>query len=435
MAQLLEQREALGDVAHVQQDAVDQGIAQPVVGHELQVAVAALGAAQAHAEHRRVALLLDGVLQEGRKAVGIVGVHQVGQAAPDQRLGLVTQHAAHRLGQPAHARGPVDDRHDVGGVAHQGVQALLAAALDRARLLGQGPAALDAVQPPAQQRQQQHPDDERGDTADPRAQQGRLGALVLAMGRRGGGPLQALHGGTEDGERHAAPGTRVAPRDGQRVDPDPIGGAHGGLDLAHVAPRHPQRVQLAHAADDLLVGLQPVGQGRRRRRARRGQAAPGDEVDALGAVAHPLHQDLGLAGAVGLLARSVGQEQHPGDHRDGAGQQRKDAQRALLSRRFATARPESLGEAGSHVYRWIGCRAEALSQATARCGGGSARSGPDRDGVDARPDPEAREDRPAVKADRQVGQAQAIAVGDVAHDLLKVRRHGPSRWAAALEAR
>ena len=136
--------------------------------------------------------------------MGVVGVHELDQAAPDQRLGLVAQHAAHGLGQPAHARGPVDDRHDVGGVAHERVQALLAATLHGARLLGQGRAALDAVQPPAQQRQEQYADDERRDAADPRAQQGRLGALVLAVGRRGGGPLQAPHGGAEDGERHAA---------------------------------------------------------------------------------------------------------------------------------------------------------------------------------------------------------------------------------------
>ena len=135
----------------------------------------------------------------------------------------------------------VDDRNDVGGVAHERVQALLAAALDGARLLGQRRAALDAVQPPAQQRQQQHADDERGDATDPRAQQRRLGALVLAMSRRGGGPLQALHGGTEDRARHAAPGARVAPGDGERVDADPVGVAHGGLDLADAAARHAER--------------------------------------------------------------------------------------------------------------------------------------------------------------------------------------------------
>jgi hypothetical protein len=234
-------------------------------------------------------------------------------------------------------------------VAHERVQALFPAALHGARLLGQRRAALDAMQPPAQQRQQQHAEHQRGDAADPGAQQGGLGAHVLAVGRPGRDDLQALHRRTEGREGHLAPGARVAPGDRERVDPDPVGRAHGVLDGLHVAARDAKPVQLAHAADDLLVGLEAGLQGRGRRRARRGQAAPRDDVDTLGPVAHAFHQHLRLPRAVGLLARAIGQQQHAGDDRDRAGQQREDAQRALLSRRFPTAGPKSLGEAGSHV--------------------------------------------------------------------------------------
>jgi hypothetical protein len=149
-------------------------------------------------------------------------------------------------------------------------------------------------------------------------------------------------------DRHAPPGDRVAAGHGQGVDADPVRGADLALDLLDAAERHAEPAQPADAGDDPPVGLEAGRQGLLRRRARRGQAAPGDDVDALGAVAHALHEHLRLARAVGGPPGAVGHQQHAGDHRQRARQQREDAQRARRNAGVAAARPAGLGETGSH---------------------------------------------------------------------------------------
>ena len=210
--------------------------------------------------------------------------------------------------------------------------------------------ALDAVHPPAQQAQQQHAEHERGHAAQARPNLRGVGAVVLAACGPGRGRVQARHGRAEGPHRHLPAGVRVAARDRECVDADPVGGADVALDLVDAVARHAEPAQLAHAGHDFLVGLQARGQGPCRGDAPGGQAAPRDDVDALGPVAHALHQDLRLARPVGGPARAIGHQQHAGDDRQRAGQQREDAQRAHLhAAGSAAARPAGLGETGSHV--------------------------------------------------------------------------------------
>ena len=85
MAELLLERDALGDVAEVEQDPVDQGIADVVVRDQLERSIVAVGGAQAYAQRAGASASLRGLLQEARRADGVVGVDVVRQPAADQR--------------------------------------------------------------------------------------------------------------------------------------------------------------------------------------------------------------------------------------------------------------------------------------------------------------------------------------------------------------
>ena len=159
--ELLQEPDALGHVADVQQDPVDQRIGEAVVGDELEMAVLAGVIAEAQTGGTYVAGgVIRDFVEELRGARRVVGVHELRERPVEERLRLVAQHPPHRFGQPADAPGRVDDRDDVRGVADQGVHAQLAATLDGARLLGQRRPALKPVQPPAQQHEQHQADGE-----------------------------------------------------------------------------------------------------------------------------------------------------------------------------------------------------------------------------------------------------------------------------------
>jgi hypothetical protein len=107
------ERDALGDVAEVEQDAVDVGVVEVVVGDHLERAVVAVRGADAHAEHADATLVGDRVGEEARGAVALVGVHEPAERRPEQVARSVAEHLLHRVGQPAHRAGRVDDRDDV----------------------------------------------------------------------------------------------------------------------------------------------------------------------------------------------------------------------------------------------------------------------------------------------------------------------------------
>ena len=217
VAELVLERHALGDVAEVEQDPVDQWIADVVVRDHLDRSILAVGGAQPHAQRAGASELQRGLLQEARRGDGVVGVDVVGQPGADDVRGVVAERAAHRLRDPAHLRGAVDHGDDVGGVADERVQSLLAAALGVARLLGDRGPALDPVHPPAEQAQQQQADRQRTEPPEPRALLRRArDAVLIARERRDRG-VEATHGGSETGPSRSARPARD--RAGRRAVP------------------------------------------------------------------------------------------------------------------------------------------------------------------------------------------------------------------------
>ena len=81
MAELLLERDALGDVAEVEQDPVDQRIAEVVVRDQLDRAIVAVGGAQPNAQRTGASAAQRRLLQEAGRLDGVVGVDEVGQPA------------------------------------------------------------------------------------------------------------------------------------------------------------------------------------------------------------------------------------------------------------------------------------------------------------------------------------------------------------------
>ena len=98
MAELLLERDALGDVAEVEQDPVDQRIADVVVRDQLDGSVVAVGGAQPNAQRAGASAAQRGLLQEARRLDGVVGVDEVRQ--PGRRPGPPGRSPARRAPTP-----------------------------------------------------------------------------------------------------------------------------------------------------------------------------------------------------------------------------------------------------------------------------------------------------------------------------------------------
>ena len=113
VAELLLERDALGDVTEVEQDPVDQRIADVVVRDHLDGAIVAVGGAQPNAQRAGPPAPHRDLLQEARCGDRVVGVDVLHQAGADDDRGVVAQRAAHRLRDPLHPPAAVDDGDDI----------------------------------------------------------------------------------------------------------------------------------------------------------------------------------------------------------------------------------------------------------------------------------------------------------------------------------
>ena len=104
-AQLVLELAAVGRVAHVEHEAVDARVVQAVGGDDVEVAVAAVAVGEAQRQGAAVLGVAVGVGEVAVERGAVVGVDEVVHAGADDRVGLVAEHAADRLGLPAHARG------------------------------------------------------------------------------------------------------------------------------------------------------------------------------------------------------------------------------------------------------------------------------------------------------------------------------------------
>ena len=203
VAELLLERDAIGDVAEVEQDPVDQRIADVVVRDHLDRSIVAVGGAQANAQRARTSAPHAAFSRKRVAGTASSAWTWSVKRAPTSVRGVIAQRAAHRLRDPAHLRGAVDHGDDVGGVADERVQSLLAAALGVARLLGDRGPPLDPVHPPAEEAQQQQADRQRTEPPEPRALLRGARDAVLLRREAGDGGVEATHGGSETALRDA----------------------------------------------------------------------------------------------------------------------------------------------------------------------------------------------------------------------------------------
>ena len=87
VAKLLLERHALRDVTEVEQDPIDQWIADVVVRDHLDRSIVALGCAQPNAQRAGTAEPLRGLLQEARGRSDVVGVDVAVKRAPTTSAG------------------------------------------------------------------------------------------------------------------------------------------------------------------------------------------------------------------------------------------------------------------------------------------------------------------------------------------------------------
>ena len=160
VAELVLQREAIRDVADVQQDPVHGRIIEPVLADDLDAAPLALRVAQAQVDRARRAVALGGGADERLREGDVVGVDEVGERAADERRRVVAEDAVHRFGLPAHHRVRSHDRDEVARVTDERAQPMLAAALGGALAVGEHMAATQMLEAQREQQDRQQSDRE-----------------------------------------------------------------------------------------------------------------------------------------------------------------------------------------------------------------------------------------------------------------------------------
>ena len=227
------------------------------------------------------------------------------------------------------------------------MQSLIAAALGVARLLGYRGSALDPVQSPAEQAQQQQADRQRTEPSEPRALLRRLRDAVLFLRERRDRVVEATHGGGKTGPRDTSTRRTIVPRGEQRLHALAVGRAEALFDGRGPSARHSELLQVAQARCQLLVLAQALRDGGvRPSLAPAGQPSPRQRVDAGAERTRALHDRLSLPRLVRFAASVIRHHQHPRDHgqrrhEDGHDAQRPPAQeraRAQVTTSFHTLR-------------------------------------------------------------------------------------------------
>ena len=228
----------------------------------------------------------------------------------------------------------VDHGDDVGGVADERVQSLIAAALGVARLLGYRGSALDPVQSPAEHAQQQQADRQRTEPSEPRALLRRLRNAVLFLRERRDRVVEATHGGSKTGPRDTSTRRTIVPRGEQRLHALAVGRAEALFDGRGPSARHSELLQVAQARCQLLVLAQALRDGGvRPSLAPAGQPSPRQRVNAGAERTRALHDRLSLPRPVRFAASVIRHHQHPRDHGQGRHEDGHDAQRPPAQKR------------------------------------------------------------------------------------------------------
>ncbi len=148
---------AVGEVTGADDDALDARVVEQVGADRFDEAPRSVGVGEAHFEAVDVTAVARGVEARGG-ARPVVGVHEVEHGGADERLRLEAERS---LGRGAHVGDEpvaVDDRHDVGGVAHHGPEARLVA-LQQAVHLRDGLGGAPSDDPHRRERDRDQPAD------------------------------------------------------------------------------------------------------------------------------------------------------------------------------------------------------------------------------------------------------------------------------------